>query len=129
GYQVFTDLEGSAAWLLPNGTVLLAGGAKFGCDSTGEYCQYTPTNTVQIYSPLLKAHCVAVVSVVKFICARPGASRGVTGRSRLVSSPDPWSKAKLRTNADQGHPARDQRPHDRSHHGNACQRADTFNTR
>ena len=51
GYQIFTDLEGSAAWLLPNGTVLLAGGAKFGCDSTGDYCQYTPTNTVQIYSP------------------------------------------------------------------------------
>jgi len=51
GYQVFTDLQESAASLLPNGTVLFAGGATFGCDSTGDYCQYTPTKAVQIYTP------------------------------------------------------------------------------
>ena len=51
GYQVFTDLVESAAALLPNGTVLFAGGATNTCDTTGEYCQYTPTNAVQIYNP------------------------------------------------------------------------------
>ncbi len=51
GYQAFTDLQESAAALLPNGTVLLAGGATFGCDSTGDYCDYTPTNRVQTYTP------------------------------------------------------------------------------
>jgi len=51
GYQVFTDLQESAAALLPNGTVLLAGGATDTCDPTGDYCGYQPTNSAQIYTP------------------------------------------------------------------------------
>ena len=51
GYQIYTDLQESAAALLPNGTVLLAGGANNSCDPTGEYCEYQPTNGAQIYTP------------------------------------------------------------------------------
>jgi hypothetical protein len=51
GYQVFSDLQESGAALLPNGTVLVAGGAVNTCDTTGEYCEYQATNGAQIYTP------------------------------------------------------------------------------
>jgi hypothetical protein len=51
GYQVLTDLQESAAALLPNGTVLLAGGANNTCDPTGDYCGYLATDAAQIYTP------------------------------------------------------------------------------
>jgi N-acetylneuraminic acid mutarotase len=51
GYQVYTDLQESAGALLPNGTVLLAGGAVNMCDPTGDYCGYQARNGAQIYTP------------------------------------------------------------------------------
>ena len=51
GYQVSSDLQESAAALLPNGTVLLAGGAVNMCDPTGEYRGYQATSGAQIYTP------------------------------------------------------------------------------
>ena len=51
GAMVNPDLSSSAAAQLPDSRVLVTGGEREQCDSTGETCNVVPTNAAESFTP------------------------------------------------------------------------------